>query len=385
MSTGSASSPVESRLRVTTLPAADILCMWHRVSRALEAVRNAAPLPEAPDPCKDLLDGIETFLETLIPLCTSDPRMSRVARRRQARHAQHKVQLRDHRAAPAAPGLDKAFGELCAGCGALGPGPAAAPFKARLTHLALQALPGCRDPETTMHLAMSSREAPLIRATADHFPWQAGWTRIAYGAPEVGPGTLAHELNLECLDALCDIDVALVDALDIVATQAISRDRADALDWLDQVPGWKSKTPWPNKHLRTRIMSCGPGCAGHLRCQLDDRITQTLSQGAEYALYRGLFPRSNVKTRHFDLKVFAALLSSRRDITRVFCEPGQNLHPHLENLLKMTTSAHGQLLLQTLEPDPVTLLGRPSSAEFFGINGEQFHLGRHTDLSSQDT
>lgn len=371
MSASHVPSPADPQMRVNALPATDVLGTWHRATRALEAAQQAQPLPARAGDGKPLQDGIEAFLEGLIPLCASDPRMSRIARRREARLARRGADARD---AHTAPGLDEAFGELCAGCGALAPGPASAPLKAELTQLALQALPGCRDPRAAMHRAMVSREAGLIRAVAARFPERAGWTGIAYAAPTARPGTLAHELNLECLDALAAIGVAPADTLDIVATRAISLDRGDALDWLDHAPGRGNKSPWPNKHIRARILDCGPGCAGHLRRHLDDRIARAGSQGSVYAFYSGLFPRNSIKTRHFDLKVFAALLSSRQDITGLFRERDQDLHPRLERLIGMTASAHGQLRLQTLEPDPVALLGRKKSADFFRLGGRTFHL-----------
>lgn len=232
------------------------------------------------------------------------------------------------------------------------------------------ALNGVTDPGAAMSAALTARDADLIRMVVAHFPDVSNWTRHAFLRDGLRPGTLAHEMRLDCLAALLEAGVALGSVLDGLALEALSQDRGDALDWLDTVAKW-TKTPWPRKHLRNRLLACGPGCAAHLRRHLDSQILQDGNNAPRHSLRHHILPGG---PHGATLKELAALLSSRHDITGLFVRDIDQFHPYLRELIEATASAHGQLRLRAMEPDPVELLGRHEHARFFGLDGQRFQV-----------
>jgi len=260
-----------------------------------------------------------------------------------------------------------AYSESCKAAGTLVDDPACAGLRADILIAAADLLDPSMAPQNALDGALFARDATLLRQVFDRLPDATPWQHLLFRTQAAGAGTLAHEIRLDCLAALLERDLLLPENLKQLIREATSQDRDDALDWMHNTARW-TEDFWPNRRLLKALLRCRPGCAAHMRADLDRRLAVATRSGTE----RKLFDAVSLGRDWIPLKVLAALLTARQDITGLLAPARHRMHPEIGALVDATASRHGQLSLAAREPDPVALVGRPERGVFFGINGETF-------------
>ena len=218
------------------------------------------------------------------------------------------------------------------------------------------------EPGTAFAAAYASRDVTLLRAVFAHWP-EADWNREIAQNKSIKPGSLMVERRYDHLRALRDAGVHLGSTLHLLVEVAQKRDDPKPIHFLAKEFGY-SDLIWKQNDFSFYLYDCGPGLAPLMWQELQHHMQNRHS--------RAMRSFTQFRLGFCELKPFAALLASGKDIRSLYRGQIDTAHPHLLSLIEKTGSKHGQLALKALEPDPIDVIGRANNGLFYGMSAKTF-------------
>lgn len=188
-------------------------------------------------------------------------------------------------------------------------------------------------PADAFRAAFDGRDESLLRAVFAQWP-DENWTRIQAQAKSTRIGTLIHEQNYGMLLACRDAGIIMGNTLHLLIEVALRHDDPEPIRILREEFA-HTDLIWKQNDFDFSILQCKPRLAPLLWEEMQIHL-QNLHGRAMQSFTR-------FRTGYTELKPFAALLASGRDITPLFRSQMNRMHPHLASLVQNTASKHGQL------------------------------------------
>lgn len=228
--------------------------------------------------------------------------------------------------------------------------------KASLRSAFIRLMADIEEPDQVFRIAFGARDNNLLRAVFKNWP-DANWNQIHSRANSTKIGTLIHEQDYDLLLTCRDAGIMMSNNMHLLIQTSLKLDDPEPIRLLREEFGHTGLI-WKQNDFNFSIIQCGHNLAPLIWEELQIHLQDFSSRAIQsFIAFRGGLN---------ELKPLAALLCSGYDITPLYRPFLKYMHPHLASLVLSTGSSHGQVFLKTLEPDPISVIGRSPSDSFFG-------------------